>query len=300
MTDIIIMGAGPAGLTAAVYAARAGLSTLVFSKGIIGGQVANTSEIENYPAFKKVTGADFCLSLYEQVENLGVQIKYEEIQEITISGDIKHVKTDSGEYETKALIIANGTERRKLGCEGEERLRGSGVSYCATCDGAFFRNKDVAVIGGGNTALEDVVYLSNICNKVYLVHRREEFRGEQHLVDKVMLLKNVEIIYNASVEEICGETNVEYIKIKKEGKIQELRVSGVFIAIGIIPQNSIFRDILELDKQGYIVSDESCRTDKKGIYAAGDTRTKTVRQIVTATADGAVAVHYANEYINSI
>lgn len=301
MTDIIIIGAGPAGLTSAIYALRSGLSAIVLDKAFYGGQVANTVEVENYPAIDKISGIDLSEKIYNQALELGAEIIFEEVEKVDFNNDIKTVTTSDGNiFESRAVIIANGAKRRKLGCEGEEKFTGAGVSYCANCDGAFFKNKDVVIVGGGNTALEDALFLSNNCNKVYIIHRRDEFRGEKILINSLMSRKNIEIIFNAVVEKIDGEKNVTSIKIKNlvDESVKNLNTSAVFVAVGLEPDNNLFSNIIDIDKQGYIIANESCSTSIKGIYVAGDSRTKLFRQIITAAADGAVAAFQAVNYIN--
>ena len=300
MVDIIIIGAGVAGLTSAIYALRANLSVIVFDKNYYGGQVTLTSDIQNYPGIAKISGVDFAISVYNQAVALGADIRFEEVNEISLDGEIKTVKSQSGEYQTKTIIIANGAERRKLNCEGEMRLSSKGVSYCATCDGALYKGKDVAIVGGGNTALEDALFLSNNCNKVYLIHRRDSFRGEKILAESVLGRENIEVIYDSAVEEICGEETVSSIKVKslKKNSVREIDVKAIFIAIGLEPKNHMFKSI-PLDKHGYIIAGEDCITEIDGVYVAGDTRTKVLRQIVTAASDGAIAAFQAGNYINS-
>ena len=289
MTDLLIIGGGPAGLTAAVYAARGGLCVKVLEELSPGGQVALTPEVENYPGIKNISGADLAVSLFEQAVALGVEIEFERAEKI-IQGTVKTIKTESGEYSARAVIIANGAKRRKLGIKGEDEFSGKGVSYCAVCDGAFYKGKRTAVIGGGNTALEDALYLAKVCEKVYLVHRRDEFRGAKSLVDRVLANDKIEILYSTIPEEIIGDSVVEKIRLcdKKSGESFEKDVSGVFVAIGLEPDNKRFSDVVDLE-DGYIRAGEDCKTSADGIFAAGDTRTKALRQIVTATADGAVA-----------
>lgn len=300
MVDIIVIGAGPAGLTSAIYAMRAGLSVTVFEKSIYGGQVASTSEVENYPAVQKISGVEFSNNIYNQAVAQGVDIQFDEVEEINLQGKIKVVKTSSGEHKAKAVILANGVERRKLGCDGEEKFTGRGVSYCATCDGAFFKDKEVAIVGGGNTALEDALFLANNCTKVYLIHRRDSFRGEEVLEKSVKARKNIEILYSHGVEKIEGEKTVSKIEVKnlKTEEKRTIDVSGIFIAIGLKPNNKMFENVLDLDEGGYIISDESCTTSVEGVYVAGDSRTKFLRQIITAASDGAIAAVQAANYIN--
>lgn len=299
--DILIIGAGPAGLTAALYAKRYGLTPVVLEETIYGGQVVNTPEVENYPGIKHISGAELSMALYEQVDALEVEIRLEGVTECSLSGNVKTVTTTAGEtLEAPAVIVANGARRRKLDCTGEERLSGRGVSYCATCDGSFYRGKTVAIVGGGNTALEDALFLANLCTEVHLVHRRDEFRGNKILVDALKKRENIIIHYNSIVTEITGEAVVSGITLQnaKTKTTEALAVSGVFVAVGLVPENSLFAGQLELDGAGYIVAGEDCKTNLAGVYVAGDTRTKALRQIITAAADGAVAAFEASNMIN--
>ena len=302
MHDIIIVGAGVAGLSAAIYGLRAGKSVLLFEEKTYGGQIINTPEIENYPGIKKVSGFEFATNLYEQATELGAEVKYEKVLGIIDNSDKKIVKTDSGEYETKAVILATGAKNRPLGIDREQELIGAGVSYCATCDGAFFRGKDVAVVGGGNTALEDAQFLSNYCNKVYVIHRRDSFRGEIKHVEALKSKPNVEFILDSNVTKLIGEERLEAIEVgnKKTGDKREISVAGVFVAIGQMPDNEAFDELIATDDYGYIEAGEDCKTGTEGIYVAGDCRTKTVRQLTTAAADGAVAALAACEYLQSV
>lgn len=289
--DILILGGGPAGLTAALYAKRAGVSVLVLEKTIYGGQVINTPTVENYPGIASITGVDLAMALHDQVTGLGVEVRMEEPISCQLDTDPKVVTTSRGSYEAKTVILANGVKRRQLGCPGEERLAGRGVSYCATCDGAFFQGKVTAIVGGGNTALEDALFLANHCTTVHLIHRRDAFRGSAILAQAVEKRENIVLHYDTVVEEIQGENKVESLRLKnvQTGKETALAADGVFVAVGLMPDNEAFAGQVELDKAGYIVAGEDCRTSQPGVYAAGDTRTKAVRQIVTAAADGAVA-----------
>lgn len=300
--DILVIGAGPAGLTAAIYAARAGMKVVVFDRMVYGGQVANTLEVENYPAIEKISGVDFSNAIYQQAVNLGAEVRFETVEKLELSGKQKMVVTAEGNrYYGKAVIIANGAKRRKLHCPGEAAFEGKGVSYCATCDGAFFRNKDVAVVGGGNTALEDALFLSNLCRKVYLIHRRDTFRGEKMMADAVKARKNVAILYHSIVEEIHGtggRVSGITVRNQQEGEEKKISVDAIFIAVGYAPENALFSQWVDLDETGYIVADESCRTSCPGVYVAGDSRTKPLRQIITAAADGAVAAFMAAAKIN--
>lgn len=302
MYDILIIGAGPAGMTAAIYGQRGGKKTIVFDKLSYGGQVINTAEVANYPGMPNMTGLDFAEKTYNQMKNLGAEMSYEEISEIRDADKpIKTVVTSSGkEYECKTIIIATGSSPRPLGVENEDRFKGAGISYCATCDGAFFRNKTVAVCGGGNTALEDAEVLSDIAEKVYLVHRRDEFRADATNVKRVKAKKNVELVLDSVVTAINGERFIQGIEVenKKTSEKRELKIDGLFVAIGQMPENEIFKDIVKLNKAGYIESGEDCVTATDGIFAAGDCRGKKVRQITTAVSDGAIAALAAIEHIN--
>lgn len=302
MYDILIIGAGPAGMTAAIYGQRGGKKTIVFDKLSYGGQVINTAEVANYPGMPNMTGLDFADKTYNQMKDLGAEMSYEEISEIRDAGKpIKTVVTSSGkEYECKTIIIATGSSPRPLGVKNEDRFKGAGISYCATCDGAFFKNKTVAVCGGGNTALEDAEVLSDIAEKVYLVHRRDEFRADATNVKRVKAKKNVELVLDSVVTAINGERFIQGIEVenKKTSEKRELKIDGLFVAIGQMPENEIFKDIVKLNKAGYIESGEDCVTGTDGIFAAGDCRAKKVRQITTAVSDGAIAALAAIEHIN--
>lgn len=292
MTDIIIIGAGTAGLTSTIYALRAGKNVLVLEEKMYGGQIINTPDIENYPGFKNISGYEFATNLYNQAKELGMIYKNEKVLEIQEdSNGTKTVVTDKETYTAKAVIIASGAKNRPLGIDREQEFTGKGVSYCATCDGAFFRGRDVAVVGGGNTALEDSLFLSSYCNTVYVIHRRDEFRGDVREVEKLKAKDNVKLIMDSQVTDIIGEDMVSGIKVKnlKGGEEREIKVNGLFIAIGQMPDNERFKNLVDLDEKGYIIAGEDCRTSTAGIFAAGDCRTKNVRQLVTAAGDGAVA-----------
>ncbi len=298
MTDFIIIGAGPAGITAAIYALRAGISIIVFDGNLYGGQAAITSQIENYPAILSISGAAFAQKLYEQAKEFHADIKFEKVISVNLLDNPKTVTTTKNTYSAKTILIATGVKRRTLNCEGEKEFTGKGVSYCATCDGAFFRNKEVMIVGGGNTALEDALFLSNQCQKVTLVHRRNRFRAENTLIDAVLARKNINILYDTQVVKINGNQTVTSAEISNKGQKVTMPISGIFIAIGYEPDNAMFSD-LEINAEGYIVADESCCTNLKGVFVAGDTRTKPLRQIVTACADGAVAAVNAVSYLLS-
>lgn len=287
MYDIIIIGAGPSGMSAALYALRANKKVLLLEKECFGGQIINASNIENYPALSNVSGYDFATNLYNQIKSLGVILKYEEVLKVT---DKKEVITRKDTYKGKNIIIATGLKKRKLNLENEDKLLGSGISYCATCDGNFYKNKNVGVVGGGNTALEDALYLSNIASKVYLIHRRDNFRGEKKLISEVKEKNNIELILNSNITKIIGEDNLNSIEITdNRNNISRLEIDGLFIAIGNIPDNNRFKNIIDLDENGYIIANTNLKTKTDNIYVAGDTRVKTLRQLVTATADGAIA-----------
>lgn len=287
MYDIIIIGAGPSGMSAALYALRANKKVLLLEKECFGGQIINASNIENYPALPNVSGYDFATNLYNQIKSLGVVLKYEEVLEVT---DKKEVITRKKTYKGKSIIIATGLKKRKLNLENEDRLLGRGISYCATCDGNFYKNKKVAIVGGGNTALEDALYLSNIASKVYLIHRRDKFRGEEKLINDVKEKNNIELILNSNITKIIGEEILNSIEITDNtNNISKLEIDGLFIAIGNIPDNNRFKNITDLDENGYIIANQNLKTKTNNIYVAGDTRVKTLRQLATATADGAIA-----------
>lgn len=300
MYDIVIIGAGPAGLAAAVYGQRAEKKTLLIDEKGYGGQIINTPEVENYPAIQKISGFDFANNLYQQASDLGAELAFEKAIGIEDRGFIKVVKTDGGEYEAKTVIVATGAKNRPLGLAREEELIGRGIAYCATCDGAFYRGKTVAVIGGGNTALEDAEVLSGLANKVYLIHRRDAFRGEESNVKRIQEKENIEILLNKIPVALLGEDKICGLEIedKLSGERTIVEVDGIFVAIGQMPDNEAFRMQVELDDKGYVAAGEDCLTKSEGIFVAGDCRTKKVRQLATAVADGAVAALAAVEYIN--
>ena len=291
MYDIIIVGCGPAGMTAALYALRANKKVLIFEAKAYGGQILKASIVENYPGVETTTGVDLATKMYEQITKLGAEVKFEMVKRITKE---REVITDSGTYQGKTIILATGAENRRLNIPGEVEFIGKGVSYCASCDGHFFKGKDVAVVGGGNTALEDTNYLASICNKVYLIHRSNSFRGDDFLVDEVKTDNNVEIIMNTNVVGISGSDNLEKITIKdKEENTRDIDISGLFIAVGQQPKNELFADIIELTDKGYIKSSDGVHTNVPFIYVAGDTREKELRQLTTAVSDGSIAATVA-------
>lgn len=298
---IVIVGAGTAGLSAAVYAQRAGQDVIILDGKGYGGQIGSTDKVENYPGIASVSGFDFATGLYEQAKSLGAKIKFSEVKAVEKTEAGFDVVTERVTYKTSAVIIATGLEKRKLGLANEEILTGKGISYCAACDGAFYKGKNVAVVGGGNTALEDALYLSTYCTNVYLVHRRDEYRAEQTYVDEIAGKDNIVQFKSCVPAEIIGADKVEGLTVKclKDDSLKTLEVSGVFAAVGQVPSNDIFKDLIELDPSGYIVAGEDCLTSTEGIFAAGDCRTKEIRQLVTAAADGAVAGITAAKYVRA-
>ncbi|MBQ6231325.1 MAG: thioredoxin-disulfide reductase [Eubacterium sp.] len=305
MYDIAIVGAGPAGLSAAIYGQRAGKSTVLFEAYTYGGQIINTPNIENYPGIKDISGFDYATGLFEQAQSFGAEIVFEQVTAVEAPGSAAEpfkITTASATYEAKSVILATGAKNRHLGIAKEESLTGRGVSYCATCDGAFFKGKVVAVNGGGNTAIEDAMFLSNYCSKVYVIHRREGFRSEEGSLKALREKDNVEFVLNATISELIGEEKLSAIIVndKVTGESREIAVDGLFIAIGQEPDNRAFAEIAELDKGGYIISGEDCTTKTPGLFTAGDCRTKHVRQLVTAASDGAVAALAACGYIDKL
>ncbi len=296
--DICIIGCGPSAISAAIYLKMAGYDVAIFEKSIIGGQMNTTPEIRNLAGVGSISGWELSKNMSLQLKEHNIRVMAEEVIDIDPKCIEKKIITSKGVYEVKVIVIANGVIRRELGCENEERLKGKGVSYCAVCDGFFFRGKTVAVIGGGNSALEDAMYLSKICEKVFLIHRREEFRGEKNMLERIKETSNVEIITPATVGKILGNEKVESILLNINGVKKELKVDGVFVDIGLIPSNEKFSKYISLDEMGYIITDEMCRTDCDGVYAIGDTRQKHLRQIVTAMNDGAVAAEDIIRYLS--
>ena len=300
MHDIIIVGAGTAGLSAAIYGLRAGKSVLVLEQASYGGQIINTPEIENYPAIQKISGFEFATNLYNQAKNLGAEFAFEKVEGIEDKGQFKEVKTKDKSYEGKTVILATGAKNRSLGVEKEEELVGKGISYCATCDGMFYRGKVVAVNGGGNTAVEDATFLSDYVEKVYVIHRRDEFRADKAEVDRLVSKPNVELVLNSTVKTLESDASglTGLVVVNKNGEERSLKVDGLFVAIGQAPDNQAFSDLVELDGRGYISAGESTLTKTPGIFTAGDCRTKAIRQLATAASDGAVAGLAAVSYIN--
>lgn len=302
MYDIIIIGSGPAGLSAAIYAQRACLDTIVIEKnGISGGQVLNTWEVDNYPGFPGVTGFELSRQFREHANKLGARVVQDEVVQVELSGNVKKVVCEEETYEARCVILASGARHRTLEVPGEEELRGAGVSYCATCDGAFFRGRTVAVVGGGDAALEDAIFLARMCEKVYIVHRRDKLRGAKRLQERLQALENIEFVWNSETVAIEGNAQVEALRLRqtKTGEERRLDVDGVFIAVGIAPESELYAGQLELDEQGYIRADESGQTSVPGVFAAGDVRTKALRQILTAASDGANCVASAERYLQA-
>lgn len=298
--DLLIVGSGPAGLAAAIYAQRAKLSTLIIEKEYIsGGQVVNTYEVDNYPGLPGINGYELGVKFREHADQLGAKFLTAEVSSIIIEETVKKAVTSEGTYQAKALILAMGATHRELGVPGEKELAGMGVSYCATCDGAFFRRRTVAVVGGGDVAVEDAIFLARGCEKVYVIHRRDELRAAKSLQEKLFACENVEVIWDTVVEEIDGEDHVESIKLRnvKTGEKKYMDMDGVFVAVGILPNSQLVRELVDMDAGGYILAGEDCATSQKGVFAAGDIRKKPLRQIVTAVADGANAITSVQEYL---
>ena len=302
MYDLIIIGSGPAGLSAAIYATRAELNAITIEKGFMsGGQVLLTDTVDNYPGIPNVNGFDLGQKLRDHADGLGAVFVEDEVQSIEKKDGYFVLHGISENYETKSIIAATGAHHRHLGAEGEERLGGRGVSYCATCDGALYKGKDTAVIGGGNVALEDALFLSRMCRKVYLIHRRNEFRGVKSTQTQVLKTENIEVIWDSVLEEVVGDKEVTGAKVKnvKTGEMRDLALDGVFVAVGITPDSQIFDGLVEMDG-GFIKAGEDGATSMPGIFAAGDVRTKAMRQVITAAADGANCVHSVDEYLRSL
>lgn len=300
--DIIIIGAGPAGLSAAVYAKRAGFTTLVLDKSpISGGQVLSTYEVDNYLGIPGVTGMELGERFKNHATNAGAEFVCANVLSLETAGDVKIVRTDKEDYEAFAVIFAVGAHHAKLNVKGEEELTGMGVSYCATCDGAFFKNRKVAVVGGGDVAIEDAIFLARGCEKVYVIHRRDTFRAAHSLMDRAREMENIEFIIDTTVSEICGEDMVEKLVLSnvKTKEQTELEVNGIFIAVGIVPDTEILQGIVDMDDKGYILADELGSTNVPGVFVAGDCKKKRLRQIITAVADGANAVTGVEDYFNS-
>lgn len=300
--DVIIAGAGPAGMSAAVYASRANLSTLMLEKGVPGGQMMNTEEIENYPGYDHILGPDLSVKMFEHAQKFGAEYQYAEILDVEDQEEYKLVKTTNGEYKTKAFIIATGSSPRKLGVPGEDQFTGRGVSWCAVCDGAFFKNKEVVVVGGGDSAVEEAIFLTRFANKVTVIHRRNEFRAQKIIQDRLFANPKISVVWDSVVKEIHGENKVTKVVIEnvKNNEVSELPADGVFIYVGADPISKPFLSLGVTNESGYIPTDELMRTRVEGVYAAGDIREKTLRQIITAANDGSQAAITAQHYIENL
>lgn len=301
MQDILIVGAGTAGLTAAIYAARAGKTVTVLENEAVGGQIATSPQVENYPGFESISGADFSDRLFTQATALGVSVELEKAQAVRAQDGMFTVETSGESYSARALILATGVKHRRLGLAEEASYLGRGLSYCAVCDGAFFKNRTVAVVGGGNAALQSAIYLSDVAEKVYLIHRRTQYRAEEAVIRAMEAKPNIEPVLNKTVAALSGEPLLQSLTLRdtQTGETSELPVNGVFVSIGKVPANDFCRDLVKLDDAGFIVADESCKTNVPGLFAAGDCRTKTVRQLTTAASDGSIAALAACDYLNA-
>ena len=298
--DMIIIGGGPGGYTAALYAVRAGLDTLVFEKMAPGGQMALTEQLDNYPGFENgIEGYMLAMKMQAGAARFGVETRYTDVKSVELEGDIKKLQTSEGEFLAKTVAVATGANPRKMGVAGEDELLGRGIHYCAACDGMFYKGKTVMVVGGGNTAAADALVLSRICEKVYLVHRRDSLKATKIYHEPLMKAENVEIVWNSSVSELVYDNVLKAVKVSdvNSGEVREISCDGIFVSIGRNPASELVKGQLELDETGYIVADESTVTKIPGVFAVGDVRTKALRQVVTAVSDGAVAAHYAEEYL---
>lgn len=300
MYDIIIIGAGPSGMTAGIYAKQARKNVLILEKEVYGGQILKADKVKNYPGFNEISGFEFATKLYNQLKDLKPEIKFEEVIEIKNYDEYKEVITKKGTYKTKSIIIASGAQNRKLGLINEDKLIGKGVSYCAACDGMFFKDKEVAITGGGNSAIDDALYLSNIAKKVYVIYRQKEFRIDSINLSRLKEEENVSFILNSNIVDIDGDEKLENIVLKNNDTNEEttLNIDGLFIAIGHIPVSSMCNNIIDTDEKGYIISKEDCKTNIDGIFASGDIRIKDIRQLTTACSDGTVAALNACKYLN--
>ena len=302
--DLIIVGAGPAGLTAAIYALRAGLHTLLLEKNFVsGGQTASTYEVDNYPGLPGISGAEFGQKIRSHADQLGLVSERVNVKEIHVEEDgTKVIRTRKKDFQARTVLLDVGARHRLLGAKGEERLSGMGISYCATCDGAFYKDQTVAVVGGGNVAVEDAIFLAKICKMVYVVHRRDQLRADDILQKRLFQFPNVVFCWNQVCEEIQGEEQVEAILLKnvKDGSSQRVKVDGVFVAVGIHPNSEPYQGLVNMDEGGYIVAGEDGKTNMPGIFAAGDVRTKKLRQIITAASDGANAVSSVQDYLSRL
>ncbi len=301
--DVIVIGAGPGGLTAGLYASRANLSVLILDRGIYGGQMNNTAEVENYPGFKSILGPDLAEKMYQGATQFGAEYAYGSVEKVEVNGDLKQVITDSETYEAPVVIIATGSQYRKLGVEGEAEYAGRGVSYCAVCDGAFFKDQPLAVIGGGDSAVEEGVYLAKLASNVNIIHRRDQLRAQKILQERAFANDKIDFTWDTVVTKINGDgqkvTSVSTHN-KKTGEAGELKVNGVFIYVGVIPLSEPFKELGITDEQGWIKTDELMQTSLPGVYAIGDVRAKELRQITTAVGDGSIAGQQAFNYLESL
>ena len=299
--DVIVIGGGPGGYTAALYAARANLSVAILEKLSPGGQMGTTDVIDNYPGFPEgVNGFELAMQMKEGAERFGAQTQLAEVTQVELAGQVKTVHTSGGDYQARTVVLATGAHPRELGLPGERELRGRGVSYCATCDGMFYRDKTVVVVGGGNTAVSDVLYLSRLCEKVYLVHRRDTLRASKVYLDPLQKAENVEFVWDSEVKQLLRDQAVTGVRVrnKKTGEERDIPCGGVFVAVGYLPNTELYRGQVELDEAGYVLADETTQTNLPGVFAVGDLRKKPLRQVVTAASDGAVAAHFIEEYLN--
>ena len=299
--DVIVIGGGPGGYTAALYAARANLSVAILEKLSPGGQMGTTDVIDNYPGFPQgVNGFELAMQMKEGAERFGAQTQLAEVTQVELAGQVKTIHTSGGDYQARTVVLAPGAHPRELGLPGERELRGRGVSYCATCDGMFYRGKTVVVVGGGNTAVSDVLYLSRLCEKVYLVHRRDTLRASKVYLDPLQKAENVEFVWDSEVKQLLRDQAVTGVRVrnKKTGKERDIPCGGVFVAVGYLPNTELYRGQVELDEAGYVLADETTQTNLPGVFAVGDLRKKPLRQVVTAASDGAVAAHFIEEYLN--
>ena len=299
--DVIVIGGGPGGYTAALYAARANLSVAILEKLSPGGQMGTTDVIDNYPGFPQgVNGFELAMQMKEGAERFGAQTQLAEVTQVELAGQVKTIHTSGGDYQARTVVLATGAHPRELGLPGERELRGRGVSYCATCDGMFYRGKTVVVVGGGNTAVSDVLYLSRLCEKVYLVHRRDTLRASKVYLDPLQKAENVEFVWDSEVKQLLRDLAVTGVRVrnKKTGEERDIPCGGVFVAVGYLPNTELYRGQVELDEAGYVLADETTQTNLPGVFAVGDLRKKPLRQVVTAASDGAVAAHFIEEYLN--
>ena len=299
--DVIVIGGGPGGYTAALYAARANLSVAILEKLSPGGQMGTTDVIDNYPGFPQgVNGFELAMQMKEGAERFGAQTQLAEVTQVELAGQVKTIHTSGGDYQARTVVLATGAHPRELGLPGERELRGRGVSYCATCDGMFYRGKTVVVVGGGNTAVSDVLYLSRLCEKVYLVHRRDALRASKVYLDPLQKAENVEFVWDSEVKQLLRDQAVTGVRVrnKKTGEERDIPCAGVFVAVGYLPNTELYRGQVELDEAGYVLANETTQTNLPGVFAVGDLRKKPLRQVVTAASDGAVAAHFIEEYLN--